>query len=501
MIVKAPATDLERLNVLERLQILDTPEEQIYQDAAFLAAQICGTPMALISLIDKDRQWFKARVGVEMPETPLSLSFCTHAIQESKPLVVQDATRDQRFSTNPLVKGEFNLRFYAGAQIYADNVAVGTLSVLAREPRSISREQMRALEMLARQVSANLQLRLHAQLVASREEELRNALRYSDELATLLVHSAKRFENLFYGLPVACVTIDLEGRVVEWNNAAEGLFGYSAAEMVGQEVVRLLDEEDRKLGRQRFMEIVRNGGFRQISERYAVRKDGSRIWIMASALPLHGPDGKLNGIISTSIDITRRRAAELHLMETNRLIEEQRAALAQANERLEALSLTDSMTGLPNRRSFLSFLNTAFAESQRTGRPLSVILIDVDRFKSFNDQFGHPEGDIVLQEVSNILARSVRQSDFVARFGGEEFVVVLPETPASGALKAAETLREAIEQGDWPKRSITASLGIATTSLRTDSSDSLVRRADEALYAAKAAGRNRVMASPASTLV
>lgn len=150
----------ERLAALQHYEVLDTPPEPAFDDLAFLAAHICATPIAMVSLVDADRQWFKARVGLDLTETPRDVAFCAHAIAEPTPLVVPDALADDRFAGNPLVVGDPQIRFYAGAPLRVrDGHALGTLCVIDRVPRELSDEQQRALEALSRQVTAQLELR------------------------------------------------------------------------------------------------------------------------------------------------------------------------------------------------------------------------------------------------------------------------------------------------------------------------------------------------------
>ncbi len=150
----------ERLRVLRSLDILDTGQEQVYDDLARLAARVCDTPVALISLIDEQRQWFKSECGIEVDETPREWAFCAHTILGQRLLVVEDASRDGRFRDNPFVTGAPYVRFYAGAPLIVENdLAVGALCVFGYEPRTLSPAQADALQVLARQVVQQLELR------------------------------------------------------------------------------------------------------------------------------------------------------------------------------------------------------------------------------------------------------------------------------------------------------------------------------------------------------
>lgn len=171
-------------------------------------------------------------------------------------------------------------------------------------------------------------------------------------------------------------------------------------------------------------------------------------------------------------------------------LEEKSHALEAANARLAELSTTDGLTGLRNYRAFSQRLLEEHALSVRTLEPYSLILIDVDHFKQYNDSFGHIEGDAALRRVAEILNETVRVSDFVARYGGEEFVVLLPRHGATAAMDLAERIRVAVEGSEWPKRPITISLGAATWTPRYDQPSDLTNAADEALYHSKAVSRN-----------
>ncbi len=147
----APPNERERLAALRGYQVLDSDPEQCFDDLTFLAASICGTPMALVSLVDEDRQWFKSRVGVSMRETARNISFCTHTIQKPDLLLVPDALLDERFRNSPLVRSEPLIRFYAGAPMRdASGYAVGAVCVMDRKPRELNADQMAALSALSR---------------------------------------------------------------------------------------------------------------------------------------------------------------------------------------------------------------------------------------------------------------------------------------------------------------------------------------------------------------
>jgi anti-sigma regulatory factor (Ser/Thr protein kinase) len=169
-----PIDEPARLAALKRYRILDTDPEQAFDDLALLASQICGTPIALITLIDKDRQWFKSKVGLSVEETSRKVAFCAHAIAGGDIMVVPDTLTDERFRDNPFVTGEPHLRFYAGAPLITpDGHALGTLCVLDHVTRALTQPQLQALDALRRQVQAQLELRRNL-------DELKTALAERD---------------------------------------------------------------------------------------------------------------------------------------------------------------------------------------------------------------------------------------------------------------------------------------------------------------------------------
>ena len=175
--MRAPIPDSEkkRLKVLWQYEVLDTVPEEVFDDLTELAARICEAPIALISLVDESRQWFKSKVGTTVNETSRDISFCAHAINQSDLFIVPDATRDRRFAGNPLVKSDPRIRFYAGAPLITpDGHALGTLCVIDKVPRQLSPDQQQALRILARHVVSQLELRRRSrELAVAREESER----------------------------------------------------------------------------------------------------------------------------------------------------------------------------------------------------------------------------------------------------------------------------------------------------------------------------------------
>ncbi len=341
-----PPDEQERLASLRSLHRLDTPAEERFDRITRLARKALGTPIALVSLVDEKRQWFKSRQGLEVEETSRLVSFCGHAIESDRILVVEDAREDARFHDNPLVTGPTGIRMYAGRPIKTpDGQLVGTLCVIDTEPRHLGEDDLVALDDLAGYV----------------EVELRS---------------------------------------------------------------EALGETEKRL----------------------------------------------------------------------------RAELSEAERRASL----DALTRLWNRGMIERVLAHELDRAARQALPISLMLVDLDHFKRINDTHGHPFGDAVLREVAARLRAALRPYDSPGRYGGEEFIAVLPECDAEDARAVAERVLSRfhdtpIDHGPTTV-DVTASIGICSTRPSPDASvEALLAFADRLLYAAKAAGRDRVESGTCAT--
>jgi GAF domain-containing protein len=200
--MKAPATKNEarRLKVLWQYDVLDTVPEEVFDDLTELAARICEAPIALISLVDEDRQWFKSKVGLTVNETSRDISFCAHAVKQQELFIIPDATKDLRFANNPLVTSDPKIRFYAGAPLITpDGYALGTLCVIDKVPRELRPEQQQALRVLARHVMTQLELRRHAKELTEAREARENTREELDKARAENAKLKRELEKLKKG--------------------------------------------------------------------------------------------------------------------------------------------------------------------------------------------------------------------------------------------------------------------------------------------------------------
>ncbi len=464
---EAAQKEAERLRALERYAILDTMPEPAYDDIVMLAAQIFQVPVAMISFTDHDRQWFKASIGVPVSQVPREHAFCARVMADPPDiLLIPDASQDQAFADNIFVRGEPHIRFYASTPLLtSEGQVLGALCVFGFEPYQASEQQLQALRALARQVISHLELRLKVRQLEETWQQFRAFTDNTPMLAYI------KNENGYY----------------EYVNAPFlQHFNFSRAQVIGKHDSELWDaaiiERVRALEKQVFatgetaktLEIVR-------------KADGTEVFWRIYKFPLFWKEQRAIGSIAVDVSESKHYEHELEAM---------RANLEASNAILRALSTTDELTNIHNRRSFTERLHVEWERAARLNTPLSLLMIDVDLFKAYNDSFGHVAGDAILQQVAGLLCETARSIDVVARYGGEEFTVILPDADQKGAHIFAERFRYAIEAANWPRRKLTVSIGVATRAPAIKNPSQLIDRADAALYRAKQNGRNRVEIAP-----
>lgn len=327
MTAPLPLCEAERLSALHRYEILDTPPEKELDDLVHLAAYVCNTPIALISLLDSDRQWFKSKIGLTVTETSRYIAFCAHTILETDLLIVPDARADDRFAANPLVTGDPYIRFYCGAPLATpEGHRIGTLSVIDHVPRKLSHEQLEAIRVLSRQVMEHLTLdRQHRELIQAVNDRARaeQALVEREEYWRLFIEHS----------PVALAMFDRDMRylaasrrwMTDYKLGEEPLIGRSHYEVFPEMPQRWKDIHRRCLA----------GAVERCEEDLFVRADGSKNWLRWEVLPWRTAGGDIGGIVIFTEDITERKQVHVSLTEAyDRLLTLSREVqIAQEQER------------------------------------------------------------------------------------------------------------------------------------------------------------------------
>jgi PAS domain S-box-containing protein len=371
-------SERERLEALRAYGVLDTPPEPAFDEIAEIAALVCRAPIAVVNLIDDTRQFFKAEIGLGVRETPVDVSICAHAILQRDLFVVPDTTRDSRFADNPLVTGEPNLRFYAGALLETpEGLPLGTVCVLdyAPRPEGLTNEQGRTLRSLARAVMAQLELR---------------------RSNVALARSERRFRTMTEHVAEALVLMDDEGRVTFANPAAERLFGWKADELLG-EVLHDITHHHHPDGRPfpkdecPLVHALNTGEVLQDHEDVFFRKDGSAVPVICSNAPINVGDHTVGAVLAAR-DITERKrleeqqalvSRELHHRVKNSLTTVQAVISSTARH---AQTISEFRQAVTERITSLAKTHTVLIESQYSGAFLRDILMS--ELAPYDDQTG-----------------------------------------------------------------------------------------------------------------
>jgi PAS domain S-box-containing protein len=314
---KSPANEAARLAKLEGYEILDTLPEEAYDDIVTLAANICGVPIALVSLVDTERQWFKARVGLDASQTPRSVSFCGHVVENGEFLEVPDAFEDARFFDNPLVVGEPRVRFYAGMPLRTeDGLVLGTLCVIDHESRQLDESQRQALAALSRVVMRQLDLREKTARGAALAE---TAVQAESEAARL-----RSLHQSFFSVSLDLLAIaSFDGYFKELNPAWEPLLGYTVDELMGQPFMEFIHPEDHAPTQETTAALAERQQVVNFRNRFR-RRDGGWVWLAWHA----ALDRSAGLMVASARDVTAQKEYEDALV--------QAAESAQAADRAKS---------------------------------------------------------------------------------------------------------------------------------------------------------------------
>lgn len=475
---------LERFRELHRLSISEhATYPELYADYLETGRRLLGLDTGIVSQINAEEYTILAvqpeASGLASGDVfELGDTYCTQVVNTQALVAVEHVGRDVQLRQHPVYE-QMRLEAYIAAPIRVNGEIYGTLNFSDTQPKkeAFSEEDREFVELLALGLGFFIE---RDQLENSRN----NALRLMQENIDL-------FESAFRYSATGIALVSIDGRWLRVNQAICNIVGYSEEELLKIDFQRITHPDDLDTDIGYLQELLAGNRDSYRMEKRYFHRDGHVVWIMLSVSMVRDEEMQPRYFVSQIQDITEQKRAVFEL-------ERSQAALEKANRDLMEQATVDPLTGVLNRRALDDKLNEELHRAVRNALPVSLLMLDVDHFKRYNDTYGHPSGDIALQAVASQLQATARLNDVVARFGGEEFAIILPNTDTSGCKQMAERLRAAIENLEGLDSAITASLGGATLIPqrgRTEkpSPDSLIKQADEALYRAKGAGRNRVM--------
>ncbi len=362
---------------------MDTPPSDGFDRLTMLAARLFQVPTAFVSLIDNKRQFFKARYGLTLSETPRNIAFCDHTLTQDDILCIPDTWKDPRFCNNPLVLGYPFIRFYTGIPLVTpDGHRIGTVCITDTKPRA-------AFSATDRQHLKDI-----AALVMDRMEVHRmDLLRHT---------SQQRLEAISSTSPDAIICTNLQYGITFWNPAATRMFGYDPLEMTGKYLADLIPARSQAEYRNELARLMQNEeaiALTRTLQIWGVRRNGEEFPAEVSFSAWREGEERLVGLIIR--DVTARHQSEARLCE---------------------LASLDMLTRLANRTSFMKQLE----QLTESGTPFSLLMADLDGFKRVNDTLGHAAGDAVLCHVAEQIREVCSEAIMAARPGGDEFVILLP---------------------------------------------------------------------------
>lgn len=456
-IAPLPQNEKERLAELKKYNILDTEPEAVFDNMVHLANYICETPIAAISLVDENRQWFKAIEGLKVTQTLRDVAFCAHAILQDEPFVIENALEDERFFDNPLVTDGPKIRFYASVPLITqEGMHLGTLCVVDTKSRKIKEEQISAIKTLAQSVMAHIELRLSHKKIR----------KYVDELQL----SATIFETASENI----VVTDANNCFITVNPAFTKTTGYSLEDVIGKTPKILKSgKQNSEFYSKMWKELTKDGQWDgELSNK---RKNGEIYIEWLSIRAIYNHDGTIRMYVATFSDITEKKRADEIIWK-------------QANY--------DLLTNLPNRRLFDDRLKHEIKIANRSKKLLALLFIDLDLFKEVNDTFGHEIGDKLLIKVTKRINETLRATDTVARMGGDEFAAILPQMENEKDISKVAKLiiKKLATPFDLNGKivSISASIGIAIYPKDSILAKELLQYSDKAMYDAKKSGRGKI---------
>jgi len=435
----------------------------LMNEAAVLVADTLGVEYTEVLELLPDGQALLLRAGVGWKEglvghatVGAGVDLQTgYTLQSRDPVITEDLRSDARFHGPPLFC-DHGVVSGMSVIIGAKDKPFGVLGAQTARRRQFTTDEVDFLQVIANVLGSAVERK---------------------QVECALVNSEARFRSLIANGSDLLGVFDVDGVIRYISPSIKPLTGYDVDEVLGRSYLEFIHPEDAQDAAADLAAIMQHRDELQVTEKRFRHKDGH--WIRLETVAKNAVDDPaVGGIVINGRDVTEHRRAE---------------------EEIRVLATTDDLTGITNRREFTRLLENEIGRAARYGTGVALVMYDLDRFKRVNDTLGHVVGDDVLQEVTGVATKNIRTIDVVARWGGEEFMIMLPQSDLSAARTVAEKLRAAVADHRFGKvTTLTVSCG-ATAFVPGDDSNSLIKRVDDALYVAKARGRNRVECVDAST--
>ncbi len=473
----------ERLARLLSYDILDTENDVILNQLTALAARITGCPIALISLIDRDRQWLKSHYGLDVEESPRDDAFCAHTIMDAdKVMLITDAMMDERFVFNPFVTGEPHIRFYAGVPLHnGDKLAIGSLCVIDREPKELSEEQIKSLKDIALIVMGYLEVyrsNRHLTHLMLKEKQIYNRLlSMSSDMTSASITLEEALQNILNNLDpslgwLSCRINNLTSQRLPDIRMNPNLPKDPKLDPIWKEIESQAHKAVLEKQKTAFLSSSATG----LKYAYLVVPVRNRGKLVARIELIYPDHRKADPRIKEVFDI---------MSVTLGIVAERELATMELKHRANH----DALTGAINRTLFLEELQKGILEAKCSHPDAVLLFLDLDGFKEVNDNFGHQIGDRLLVEVTNRLRSLSREKDILGRLSGDEFVLLVRHLDITEDLEPLlKRIQRHISQpfmlGDLEIR-ITSSIGAAILDRNDLTTPELLRRAEESMYLVK----------------
>ncbi|QXN65212.1 sensor domain-containing diguanylate cyclase [Serratia fonticola] len=405
----------------------------------------------------------------------LKNTYCQRVVSERRVISIEHAGGHPDFNTHPLYI-DMNIESYISAPIWVREKIWGTLSFSSPQISTVSfsENDHDFISIMAEGVGSLIEM----SLLISESETVILALRKNNEI----------LESIFKNSTIGMALVAPSGLWMKVNRSLTHMLKYTEDYLLAINFQNITHPDDLTLDLQQLEALSRGSiPFYQLEKRF-LTASGHYIWTLLSVSLVREDNGDVKYYIAQIQSIDERKKMEIEL-------KNQKEALHTANIFLERMAAEDSLTEIANRRKFMIWFESEMARMVRHSFPVSLAIADIDFFKSYNDDYGHQEGDLTLKNIARELSHNLRSQDKVARFGGEEFIMLFPETDAKGCFLACERLRKSVENLTSLRRKVTISIGAVTCHPKEGELfhfDDLLKIADSKLYEAKRSGRNKI---------